>query len=99
VGELNKPLGGLMRSVAIFQILILMPAVAFASTSSEVFQPTSSRALTIAKRVAENENQGDLPSRAVWLSQRVVKNLKTLAYSEKPTPQKSKKRSQNSIKN
>lgn len=88
-----------MRSLAIFQFMLFLPAAAVASTSSEVPQPTSSRALTIAKRVAENENQGDLPSRAVWLSQRVVKNQKTLAYSEKSAPQKPKKRSQNSIKN
>jgi hypothetical protein len=88
-----------MRNVAIYQFMLFLPVVAVASTTSEVPKPTSSRALTIAKRVAENENQGDLPSRAVWLSQRVVKNMKTLAYTEKSAPQKPKKRSQNSIKN
>jgi hypothetical protein len=88
-----------MRNAALYIILTLIPVVGFASTTNSPTAPQqSSRALKIAKRVAENENQGDLPSRAVWLGQRVVKNAKSIAY-QKPAPAKNKKRSENPEKN
>lgn len=50
------------------------------STSSQAADLGLSRAMQLAKRVAAMENSKDLPSRAVWLSNRVVKNSRSLAY-------------------
>ncbi len=88
-----------MRNAALYFILTLLPVAGLASTTNAPTAPApSSRALKIAKRVAENENQGDLPSRAVWLSQRVVKHAKSIAY-QKPAPVKNKKRADSPQKN
>jgi hypothetical protein len=52
-----------------------------------------SRALQQAKRVAVMENGRDLPSRAFWVSRRVVANTKAIAYQ---TPKSSSKVSKKS---
>jgi hypothetical protein len=45
-------------------------------------QESLSRALQQARRVASMENDHDLPSRAVWLGQRVAKNSVKLARKD-----------------
>jgi hypothetical protein len=58
------------------------------STSALASQPKqeeNSLGLQMAKRLASMENSRDLPSRAVWLSQRVAKNaLSIAAHQVKP---------------
>lgn len=91
-----------MRNTAYIFLIALLPVVGVAgeNKSSENPPVQSSRALKIAKRVADHENHGDLPSRAVWLSQRVIKNSKAIAYQQKPTAgSKAKKRTQSPQKN
>lgn len=51
------------------------------------------RVVVMAKRVAAMENSRDLPSRAVWLSNRVIRNSRDLAYvAPKASAKKSSKR-------
>lgn len=94
-----------MRNTAYIFLIALLPAVAVASETmekkaTETAPAQTSRALKIAKRVADNENHGDLLSRAVWLSQRVIKNSKAIAYQQKPVSgTKAKKRQVNPQKN
>jgi hypothetical protein len=78
-----------MRSGTLFLVLFL-------SASSVAFADESP-AMQLAKRVATMENSRDLPSRAVWLSNRVIQNSRGLAYV-RTRASKKKSRSQ-SIKN
>jgi hypothetical protein len=66
---------------------LLLGGSAFAAEEAS----DTSRALLLARRVARMENQKDLPSRAVWLSNRVVRNSRSLAFHQEPKA-KSKKR-------
>lgn len=77
----------LMRSTLILTLLL--------ASSVAMAQDGSSRVMQLAKRVAAMENSRDLPSRAVWLSNRVIKNSRDLAYvrskpAKKKRPQTSK---------
>lgn len=71
-------------------LTLFIAGLAQANQSNPV--ETYSRALQQAKRVAVMENGRDLPSRAFWLSQRVVANSKSIAYhlpkSESKAPKK-----------
>ena len=62
------------------------------STFASEAAPDTSRGLLLARRVARMENQKDLPSRAVWLSNRVVRNSRSLAFHQEAKPKASKKR-------
>lgn len=75
----------------IFSILmgVCLGSAAFAQVTPP--QETLSRALQQARRVASMENDHDIPSRAVWLGQRVAKNSQKLVLKEQP---KLKKRAQ-----
>lgn len=64
-----------MKKVVFLMSFLLSATVAQASESMD------SPAMRLAKRVAAMENQRDLPSRAVWLSHRVAKNSRDLAYT------------------
>lgn len=48
--------------------------------------------LVLAQRVAAQENERGLPSRAVWLGNRVVQNDRSLAAVTDTLPAKKKKR-------
>lgn len=65
---------------------IFLGLVVSVSASAEISPPdreiTYSRGFQQAKRVATLENQQDIPSRAYWLSTRLVKNIKKLSYKE-----------------
>jgi hypothetical protein len=61
-----------MHSGTLFLVLFL--------SASGVAMADESPAMQIAKRVAIMENSRDLPSRAVWLSNRVAHNSRELAY-------------------
>lgn len=58
-----------------------------------------SRGFQIARRVAQLENQKDLPSRAVWLSNRVIDNDRSLAYFEEGKPKAHAKKRSATVKN
>lgn len=65
---------------------IFASSLAFANVTPP--EETLSRALQQARRVASMENEQDLPSRAVWLGQRVAKNSIKLANKELPKAKK-----------
>jgi hypothetical protein len=72
--------------------------IALLVTSTSAFAHDG-RVMQLAKRVAAMENSRDLPSRAVWLSNRVIRNSRDLAFiSTKAPAKKNSKRSQ-TIKN
>lgn len=60
--------------------LFLTSSLAFANVTPP--DESLSRALQVARRVASMENDHDLPSRAVWLGQRVAKNSIKLASKD-----------------
>lgn len=62
---------------------LLMPLGVFAQVPGQQATEVYSRALQQAKRVANLENNKDLPSRAYWLSSRVVKQSKKAISSYK----------------
>ena len=64
-----------MKYVALFSLLAC-PAFASQSEGKEDL------VVHLARRVASNESERGLPSRAVWLGNRVVKNSKALAVRE-----------------
>ena len=69
-------------------ILVLgLLAAGSARANSEQDQ---SRAFQLARRVASLENQQDVPSRAMWLSNRVVENNRTLAFDQSRKPSSKK---------
>lgn len=73
-------------------MIALSMAPAFAHASED-------RVVIMAKRVAAMENSRDLPSRAVWLSNRVIRNSRDLAYMpSKASGKKNAKRPQ-TVKN
>jgi|GEM_PF-5456794 len=71
---------------------VILSAIFFACSPAfaNVSPPTESlsRALQVARRVASMENDHDLPSRAVWLGQRVAKNSIKLATKYQPKQKK-----------
>ena len=76
-----------MRLILSLVVASLLSLPALADTRHE----SPSLAAQMAKRIAAMENGRDLPSRAVWLSQRVVNNNRLLAYNA-PKQAKPKKR-------
>jgi hypothetical protein len=81
-----------MRSTILMITLLIASTQAFAHDSED-------RVMIMAKRVAAMENSRDLPSRAVWLSNRVIRNSRDLAYiPSKASNKKGGKRPQ-TIKN
>lgn len=64
-----------MRSCTLFLALLTAPA-AFASPES------SSLALQLCKRVVSQKELQEMPSRAVWMSQRVATKARALAFHE-----------------
>lgn len=64
---------GIMHSTILVITLLMASTTAFAHEGED-------RVVTMAKRVAAMENSRDLPSRAVWLSNRVIRNSRGLAY-------------------
>ncbi len=75
-----------MKTVFFILSLSLAGAASFAQVTPP--QETLSRALQQARRVASMENDNDLPSRAVWLGQRVAKNSEKLAVKDQPKKKK-----------
>lgn len=74
-----------MRSTILTIALFIASSSAFAHGGQD-------RVVIMAKRVAAMENSRDLPSRAVWLSNRVIRNNRDLAYiSSKPASKKASK--------
>jgi len=69
-----------------FSLSLCLGSVAFANVAPST--ESSSLALQLAKRVASIENYNSLPSRAVWLGQRVAKNSIKLAQKELPKVKK-----------
>jgi hypothetical protein len=81
-----------MRSTILVITLLMASTSAFAHDGED-------RVVIMAKRVAAMENSRDLPSRAVWLSNRVIRNSRDLAYiPSKASDKKNAKRPQ-TIKN
>lgn len=58
---------------AIYLLALVLPILAQAETREETL------VTHLARRVADKENERGLPSRAVWLGSRVVKNSKAIA--------------------
>jgi len=71
----------------ILSATFLLSSAAFANVSPP--DESLSRALQVARRVASMENEHDLPSRAVWLGQRVAKN--SIKLTSKTQPKQKKK--------
>lgn len=86
-------------SLCLITSLVAGPALASVQ-QPEPYEEVS-RALQQAKRVAITENAIEAPARALLLSQRVVQNVKTIAYAEPEatvksvTPKRAKKGSKN----
>ncbi len=83
-------------------LMIGLGLIAGASARATVTPPSElpSRALQQARRVAAMENGQDLPSRAVWLGQRVARNSEKLKEDEsKKTARKVLKRAKTSQQN
>lgn len=85
------------------KLSLILIGLGFASASVANVTPPSevtSRALQQARRVASMENGHDLPSRAVWLGQRVAKNDERLevASAKKPA-RKTGKKTKTSVQN
>lgn len=77
-----------MRLLLVCITITTFPALASAQIAPPP-SPIESRAHFLAKRVASFENQQDVPSRAFWLSNRVVKKAKEISYK---SPQKKTKK-------
>lgn len=75
---------------ALFVSLILASLTAPIAGAQET---TPALGLVLAQRVAAQENERGLPSRAVWLGNRVVQNDRSLAAVTDTLPSKKKKRS------
>ena len=69
------------------------------SALSAQAQEENSRLLNLARRVAAMENSRHLPSRAVWLSNRVVLNQRALAFQSIDPKGKKPKKPAPSLKN
>lgn len=61
--------------------------------------PNQSRGFQLARRVATLENQKDVPSRAMWLSTRVVKNSRELAFHQEEAPKARAKKPASTVTN
>lgn len=70
------------KIISLIAIGFLTGSAAFAS-AIQPSEESFSRALQQAKRVASLENDQDIPSRAIALSQRVAKNSHSLAFQAK----------------
>ena len=64
----------------IYLLALVLPILAQAETREETL------VTHLARRVADKENERGLPSRAVWLGSRVVKNSKAIAVQTKKAP-------------
>lgn len=88
-----------------FSLYLIATSLAAGPAFASVQQPEPyeevSRALQQAKRVAITENGIESPARALLLSQRVVQNVKTIAYAEPEATVKSvaPKRAKKAAKN
>lgn len=80
----------MQRIIKISALLSLF--LGFTAFGSEIPEPAHARAFVLAKRVAAMENSKDLPSRAVWLGNRVVSNSRSLAFVNAKTEKNPKKR-------
>ncbi len=85
-----------MKTIILSTILSFCAGTAAFANVSNSHEETLSRALQQARRVATMENDQDLPSRAVWLGQRVAKNSVKLAVKSQP---KLKKKNPTSVQN
>lgn len=85
------------------RIITLTATIGFLLTSSAFASGnegnSTSLALLLAKRVAAMEKSRELPSRAVWLSNRVISNARSLAYVRAKTGSKDSKKRPETIKN
>lgn len=74
------------------RFLILLGMMFSFTAGAEISPPdrdaSFSRGFQQAKRVASLENQQDIPSRAYWLSSRLVKKVKQMASEEDRTKRK-----------
>lgn len=64
-------------------VLSLVSATAYAEISPPDRAETFSRGFQQAKRLATLANQQDIPSRAYWLSTRLIRNSKNISLNEK----------------
>jgi hypothetical protein len=87
-----------MKTLSYLLVLFSLTGTASANVSPPA--EIQSRALQLARRVAAMENGHDLPSRAVWLGQRVAKNSERLEVdAEKKTARKAVKKTKDSEQN
>jgi len=85
------------------RIITLTATIGFLLTSSAFAEENegkgSSLALLLAKRVAAMEKSRELPSRAVWLSNRVISNTRSMAYVRAKNSSKGPKKRSETVKN
>lgn len=85
-----------MHRTLLLSALLFTAGIPFAVADEEA---GTSRAFQVARRVAQLENQKDVPSRAVWLSNRVVKNSRSLAFHQEEAPKARAKKREEAVEN